>query len=401
MRVLAVIQGPVFGGAHNQIVRLREPLARLGVEARAVLPEGGEAAAERMIAAGLPTATIPLARLRASPDPRLQARLVAGFRGDVGRLRRLIGEWGIDVVQVHGVTNPQGALAARRAGAGVVWQLFDTRAPMAFRRAAMPAITRLADSMTTWGEGLADVHPGARRLGERRLTVFPPVDTSLFAPDPRAREEARRELRVEAGELLVGTVGVRNPQKGHDQFVRAAALVAASHPNARFVVLGAESHAHEAHMRRVESDARGRGLSDRVLRFIDPGREVPRLIQAFDVFVMSSVPRSEGMPTAILEAMASAKPVVATDVGATRELIDDSITGILVLPLDPEALARPISALLADPSLRRSMGEAGLRQARTRFSLARLAEIHARAYRIAHERARARERRVDQSTSRR
>ena len=66
-----MIQGPVFGGAHNQLVRLREPLAGLGVEIEAALSDDAEAAANRMRAAGLATSTLPLGRLRASRDPRL------------------------------------------------------------------------------------------------------------------------------------------------------------------------------------------------------------------------------------------------------------------------------------------------------------------------------------------
>lgn len=390
MRVLVVIQGPVFGGAHNQIVKLREPLANLGVDVQAVLPESGEEAAARMRATGLETSTISIARLRASPDPRLHLRLLCGLSADVRRLRKLIADAGIDVVQVHGVTNPQGAIAARRSGAGVTWQLFDTRAPMTVRRVAMPAVNRLADSMTTWGEGLADEHPGARNLGERRLTVFPPVDMASFAPDPGRREQARAELGVQSDECLIGTVGVRNPQKGHDQFVRAAALIAADHQNARFRVLGAQSPSHRPHMREVEADAKRLGLDDPILRFVDPAADVPRLLQAFDIFVMSSVPRSEGMPTAILEAMSCAKPVVATDVGATGELVEDGVTGWVVPPLDAVAICRATSKLLSDPPLRQSMGEAGLARAKSRFDIDGLAAIHAHAFAIANDRARRR-----------
>ena len=219
--------------------------------------------------------------------------------------------------------------------------------------------------------------------------MFPPVDSTAFAPDPAARERARAKLGVEPGACLVGTVGVRNPQKGHETFVRAAARIAARHPDARFRVLGADSPSHGSHMRGVEAEARALGLSGK-LDFVDPGEDVARLIQAFDVFVMSSVPRSEGMPTAILEAMACAKPVVATDVGATRELLADSVTGTLVPPLQPEAIADAVAALLDDPLLRRSMGEAALERSRSSFSLERLAAIHASAYEIAAARARSR-----------
>ena len=373
-------------------MRLAAPLAERGVELTAVLPAEGEAAANRMREGGVETLTTPLARLRASADPRTQGRLLRELRGDLRRLRGTIRDRSIDVVQVHGVTNPQGAIAARlEPGTGVVWQLFDTRAPMPVRRASLPMVLALSDSMTTWGEGLADAHPGVRRLGDRRLTVFPPVDTASFRPDPAAREAARRRLGIAADETLVATLGVRNPQKGHEWFVRAAGRIAAADPRARFRILGAESGAHQAHMREVEGEAERLGLRrDGRLAFVDPGREVPLLMQAVDVFAMSSVPRSEGMPTAILEAMACGKPVVATDAGATSELIEERATGYLVPALNAEALAEAALRLTRDPALRRSTGEAARRRAEAHFGLARLAAIHGEAYAIARERAHSR-----------
>ncbi len=392
MRVLCVIQGPVFGGAHNQAVRLREPLLAHGIEILALLPDEAQPAAARMREEGLETLTIPLGRLRASPNPRLQARFALGLAPDVRRLRAVISDHDIDVVQVHGATNPHGALAARREpGTGVVWQLFDTRAPMPLRRASMPLVTRLADSMTTWGDALAQMHPGAESLGERRLTVFPPLPAGRFTPDATVRARARERLGIDADQVLVATIGVRNPQKGHEQFVRAAGIVKQRHPEARFRVLGADSPAHEAHMRAVEAEAVGLGLPQpELLDFVDPGSDIPALIQAFDIFVMSSVPRSEGMPTVILEAMAAGKPVVATDVGATSELVEQGVSGIIVEPLNPAAIADPVSELITDPKRRAAIGAAARERAETTFSLDRLAEIHAKAYGIAAERGAAR-----------
>ena len=113
------------------------------------------------------------------------------LRRDVARLADLAGEVGADAVQVHGVQNPQAAFAARRLGAAVAWQLLDTRAPMPLRRVCMPMVTRMSDSVSSWGVAVAEGHPGARRLGDRLVTVYPPVDAAAFAPDEGARRRAR------------------------------------------------------------------------------------------------------------------------------------------------------------------------------------------------------------------
>lgn len=382
IRVLSVIHAPVFGGAHNQLLQLQSPLTAAGIDSIAVLPADATAAAERLRAGGVEVDLLQLGRLRASPDPILQARFLTGLRRDLVGLRALIAKRDIDVVQVHGVTNPQGALAARRGDAAVVWQLFDTRAPMLARRALAPAVVRLADAMTVWGEGLIAAHPGAERLGPRIVTVYPPVDTAHFAPDAGRRARARERLGVADGDLLVGTVGVVNPQKGHGGLIEATAILAGSHPRLQTRIVGASSPAHADYEEGLRRSIERLGLAERV-SFVDPGGDVRNLVAGFDIFAMPSVPRSEGMPTAILEAMASGIPVVTTRVGAVDELVDDGATGRMVEPEDPDAMAAALAALLDDDALRASMGAEGRHQAETRFDLPGLAERHASAYRMA------------------
>lgn len=384
VRLVSVIHGPAYGGAHNQALVLAEPLRSLGVETEVLLPREAAAAAARLEAGGVPTERIELGRLRASADPRLQLRLARRLRGDVRALAERLDAARANVVQVHGPTNPQGAWAARRAQRrpAVVWQLLDTRAPSLLRRLAMPLVVRSADSITAWGEALLDGHPGARRLGERAFVVYPPVRQELLAPSAGRREAAREELGIAADELLVLSVGVLNPQKGHEYLLEAVARVRARHPRVRVRILGADSPAHAAYRRDLEQICAGERIADPEA-LVDPGSRVADLIQAADVFALASVARSEGMPTAILEAMAAGKPVVASRVGAVAELVADGLTGVLVDPGDAAGLASAVATLAADPARREQMAATGFETARSRFGLPALAERHAAAYRTA------------------
>lgn len=394
LRALVILPWPAFGGAHNQALRLSGPLSRRGIRTLVLLPDDAQRAADRLRGAGVEVVTMPLKRLRATPDPAVQARFVASFAGEQRRLRSLIAEHEVDVVQVHGVTNPQGALAARRERRAVVWQLFDTRAPMPLRRLGMPIVKRLADELTVWGEGLVRAHPGADALAARTTIVYPPVDQSAFLPDPELRRSVRAELGLADSAPLIGTVGVLNPTKGHEHLIRAASIVRRQIPAARFLVIGASSPAHGSYEEGLRREARELGLDD-ALSFVDPGTRVPELMQALDLFVMTSVSRSEGMPTAILEAMSCAKPVVATRVGAIDELVEDGGSGLLVPPASPSAVAGAITRLLGDDELRSSLGARGRALASERFPLAGLADLHAGAYARAAARARARRRAPD------
>jgi glycosyltransferase involved in cell wall biosynthesis len=384
IRVLSVIHAPAFGGAHNQALRLAGPLRARGVETLVALPEEADAAAERLRAAGIDVYLLPLGRLREMARPNALARFLAGVRNDVRGLAELAERVGANVVQAHAVQNPQAALAGRRAGAAVVWQLLDTRAPMALRRAMMPLVRRRADAVVTWGERVAAQHPGTGRFGDRLVVVYPPVAADELAPDPERRRAARERLGVADGQPLVATVGVRYPPKGHLDFVRAAAIVHREQPEAAFRIIGARSPAHPGLDDRLRAEAERLGLRvGETIDLVDPGHDVPALLQAIDVFVMTSPARSEGMPTAILEAMVAAKPVVATDAGSTRELVTEGETGLVVPPGDPERIARGWLRLLGDPESREALGAAGRRRALLEFGLDRLADRHRRAYEIA------------------
>ena len=390
MRQLFIVHGPAFGGGQAQFVRLREPLARRDWTVTGLVPAGAPAA-ERLRADGVRTLELELHRLRASPDPRVQLPFLASIAPEVRALRRVIREEAVDLVQVHGDTNPHGAIAAHLEGRAVVWQLYDTVTPAPLRRVTMPLVLRLADVITTWGRALGEEHPGTETLGERWLTVFPPVDENEFRPpSAERRAAARAELDVPDGALVVGAVGNRNPTKGHEHLARALAKLRRAHPEVVGRVLGAPSPAHADYEASVRREAAELGLGPDALDIRDAGRRVPQIVPAFDVFALASVRRSEGMPTVILEAMACGIPVVATDVGAVRELVVDGETALVVEPEDPTALAAALARLAADPQLRERLGENGRRRFQERFGLEALADLHAQAYALALEHRRRR-----------
>lgn len=381
-RLLSIIHGPVFGGGFNQMVQLREPLHRRGWETIAVAPAEEGNAVARLHEAGMPTEVIPLHRLRATADPRTHAHMVATLPPEVGRLRGLIRRHRIDAVQVHGDTNWHGAIAAHLEGVALVWQIYDTRTPPPLRRLTMPVVTRLADAVTTWGEQLALVHPGTKSLGERHVVVFPPVDSERFRPDQTRRDSARAELGVGADEFLVGGVGVLNPSKGYEWLIRALKIARARNPAIVARVLGSRSPVHAAYERSLE-DAVGQAGLDGSIDFIDPGTRVAELMPGMDALVISSVARSEGIPTVIFEAMASGVPVIATRVGAIEEVLEHGSTGLLVPPEDAGSLAGAIADLAGDPERSVEMGRLGRSRVEERYGLERCADAHARAYALA------------------
>ncbi len=147
-----------------------------------------------------------------------------------------------------------------------------------------------------------------------------------------------------------------HPQKGVHYLLEAAALV----PQAIIVVAG-DGPQRGA----LEAEAQRLGLGDRTI-FLGYRQDVGDLLASCDLFVLPS--DFEGLPLTVLEAMAAAKPVVATDVGGTGEAVVDGETGLLVPPRDPVALARALQTLLVNPELRARFGAAGKARAIQEFS---------------------------------
>ncbi len=383
-RLLSVIHGPVFGGGFNQMVQLCGPLRERGWETIAVAPAEEGNAAQRLREAGMDMYEIELHRLRAVADPRPHLRLLRTMPREVGRLRGLIRARGIDVVQAHGDTNPHVALAAHLEGVAVVWEIYDTRTPVPLRQITMPAVTRIADVITTWGNDLARVHPGVLGLGERHVVVFPPVDARRFRPDPQRRAKARVELGVDADAFLLGAVGNLNPSKGYEWLISAVARAHASDPRLTGRVIGARSPVHAAYEEGLRRQVSELGLAD-AFGFADGGTRVSELMPGLDALVISSVGRSEGIPTVILEAMACGLPVIATDVGALAEVIEQEVTGVVVPPEDADALAAAILRVAGDPQFAERMGVTARERVAERYDLGRCADAHSHSYELAVE----------------
>ncbi len=382
MNLLSVIHHPVFGGPHNRTLRLSGPLAARGWKTHVLLPDEPGNAAERLRDAKVDVTIKPLHRLRATVNPLTQCRFLMSFWRDIGMIRRLIRQRNIDLVQLNGLINPHGAIAARLEGIPVVWQILDTRPPMTLRRLLMPVVARLAGSVMFTGEALTAVHPGAASLSTRSFTFYPPVDVSAFYPGCAEPDVVKRELGIPQTATVVGTVANINPQKGYEGFVRSAALIRQELPDVTFLAVGGIYDTHKAYAAQIHTLVADLGLSDRII-FAGARDDVERMLSAMDVSLITSVPRSEGTPTTAQESIAVGTPVVTTDVGAVREIVEDGVTGYVVPPLNPQAIAEATIRLLSDADLRGRLGRNGRERAVERFSVENCAEVHIQAYEYA------------------
>jgi len=196
------------------------------------------------------------------------------------------------------------------------------------------------------------------------VTIHEGIDLSRAEAAPAA--DLHAELWLPHHAPIVGNVAALVPHKGQRHLIDAAAIVVRQVPDARFVIAG------EGELRpQLERQIKDRHLEKHVF-LLGFRPDILSIHKAFDLFVMSSV--TEGLGTSLLDAMACARPIVATTAGGMPEVVADGETGKLVPPRDDEALAAAIVTLLKDERLRRSMGDAGERRARDRFSSDRMVQ---------------------------
>ena len=204
-----------------------------------------------------------------------------------------------------------------------------------------------------------------------RITV---IQNGINIPDidPAAGNRIRLELGIKPEETVVGAVGRLSPQKDYPTLLRAFKEVNKSCPDAVLMIAG------EGHLRKnLEKLADDLGIGERV-KFLGYRSNVLEIVSSFDIYVLSSL--WEGLPLAVLEAMAMEKPVVATSVPGTAEAVNEGETGFLVPLRDYQSLSRRLIYLADNPDKARLMGEAGRRRWKDCFSLTRVIDEHESLY---------------------
>ncbi|MFQ5900439.1 MAG: glycosyltransferase family 4 protein [Thermodesulfobacteriota bacterium] len=261
----------------------------------------------------------------------------------------LIKEENIDVVSTHsGKDSMIGALAGR----------LSSRRPriVRTRHLALPITSKVTYSIlphkiVTVSEHVRDYLVNGEGIRSDKVVVVPTgIELNRFDPDS-ITSVLRKDIGVGDDVPLVGTTAILRMKKGHHILLEAIKLVLKRVPRAIFLFIGDGPQTDNIKKRIKES-----GLNDSVL-LLGLRKDIPEILGALDLFVLPTL--QEALGTAILEAMAMGKSVVATRVGGVPEVVKDGINGILVDPDDPQGLADAIIKLLKDKDRGMEMGSKG------------------------------------------
>ncbi len=282
-------------------------------------------------------------------------------------LRWLLARRRFDVVNTHSSTDTWSAASpAPRCAGRRPWCARATSRRSAPRNAATRWLyTRAAARIVTTGEKLRHQVIEETGVAPRRTSCRSRPASTSSASVPRDRAAARAGLGLAQDGPLIGIVATLRSWKGHRHLL--AAFAALERPDARLVVVG-DGPQRSA----LEALAGELALGERV-RFAGNQANVAPWMQALDVFCLPSY-ANEGVPQALMQAMACGLPVVTTPVGSIEEIVANGRTGVLVPPEDPARLRAGLAALLADPAYRAALGQAARAVALERFGEDRMVD---------------------------
>ncbi len=354
-RLLILTVGFAVGGAEQLVLTTAPRLQRDGFEVTVACLKGWGVLGNELEARGVRSIALGATGMF---DLRVLGRLLSILRRD--RIQIIRGHlfWANLVARIVG----------RLASVPVIVTTHhDTFSWMRwYHRLAERLTAPLSDVVTTCSESVRRQAMETFGLGPGRVrTLRNAIEIPDVIPDTATRARVRRELGASPGDLLIGTLGrLDEPKKGLAVFLAAARLLSREFPRLRFAIIGAGPARAS-----LEERAAREGVSHCT---VFPGirRDVPEIMRALDLLAQPSL--WEGFGLTIVEAMAVGTPVVASRVGGIPEVVEEGVTGLLVPPGDPQALASACARLLKDPESAARMGQAGIARARTEFGIERL-----------------------------
>jgi len=295
-------------------------------------------------------------------------RTPAGIMLSYREIARFFQSWKPDLLHCHlPLAGIAGRLAARKSQLPVVYtehNLFERYHPM----------TRFANLWTwSWQDHVVAVSgevADSIRVHTNSQTPVRVIRNGILVesmlPSPEGRNAVRKKFNIPDDAPVIGTVSALRAGKNLLDWIRAAKLIVENHPDAHFLIVG-DGPVRES----LISEVAACGVQNRV-HFAGLQQNVIPFYSAMDVFLSSST--FEGLPLALLEAMAMKLPVVATAVGGVPEVVMEGSSGFLVAPKHPELLADAVNQLLRHPELRTAFGTCGRSIVVERFSIQRMTQ---------------------------
>jgi len=379
-KILNLLHYPHFNGPANTCVQIDEPLREVGILPTTVIPHGATALEDILRRTGISYVASDISRLRNSYNPVVQMNVFLGLAKTVSEIRKIIRNLEIDVVVIQGMENPHGAIAARLEGKKVVGQILGLGIPANARRIISLWSRATCDVAMMPGRTLHGYFP--RFLKHEDCVFFiPPVDHNKYFFNQKSQSLAN-QIGIDTNKPVIGTIGNVNPAKDYITFLTSAFEVLRSLPGTQFIVKGNVPISQTRYFDSLLSHCKKLGLQrGRDIFFIQDSDDSVEVISLMDVYVQPS--KGEGISTALLEAMSMERPVIATKVGSTEDVVNDGLNGLLIPPENPQCSSEQILHLLRHPDKALALGRSARQFVVENASIQSCANAHIRAIQMA------------------
>ncbi|WP_316737854.1 glycosyltransferase family 4 protein [Pedobacter aquatilis] len=279
-------------------------------------------------------------------------------------LSKLIDDEKIDIVYSNTTGVLIGAFLAKKKKIKHIWHIHEIiTKPKIFTKVLSFLVGKYSDNIVVVSNAVQN--HWAKHIHKKTITrIYNGIDTSIY---DQSTSLLRQELSLNNTDTLIGMIGRVNHWKGQDYFIDIAKLILKKRPDTKFVIAGDAYPGNEHLVDKMVNRIQNENLTD-AIHYIGYRTDIPNILNALDVFVLPST-LPDPFPTVILEAMASAKAVIATKHGGACEMISDGETGLLIPFDDANASAIKILELISNQNRITEMGKLGKLRIDTLFSL--------------------------------
>lgn len=353
-KILAIVANILQEGKHKPIVVVSEhgeligELNRLGVEVRIV--------------------RLGILRRKYFSVPGILNRIKVN-RSAWKTLGKLIDEEKIDIVYSNTTGVLIGAFLAKKKNIKHIWHIHEIiTKPKTFTRILGRLVNKYADNVIVVSDAVKN-HWKEYINTTNINRIYNGIDTSIYT---RSEGLLRKELNLKETDLVIGMIGRVNHWKGQDFFIDIVRQILNHEPDTKFIIAG-DAYPGNEHLVNKMLDRLNNELPPQSVFYIGYRTDIPSILKSIDIFVLPSI-LPDPFPTVILEAMASSKPVVATNHGGALEMVAHMETGIIIPHDNVEESAGEILKLIRDREKMVTMGELGNIRINTLFSLEKFRE---------------------------
>ena len=327
----------------------------------------------RLKEAGIDSVQIPLSSKIANIYPR-EISLHSPFfvisflwhlvlSGSIFKLNKILKKNNIHLIYcADNISKFMGGIAGKMAGVKVMAHCHDDFKEDTLGKTMRMIYLMLLDRILTVSDKVKKFFAVNKKGFQKAITVYNGIDTDIFNPQ-NVPDDLRNELGLKKENIVIGSIGVIEKDKGHRYLVEAIArLKAEGITNVICVICGTGPEESD-----LKEFVRAKGLDSEIL-FLGFRDDIPKVLKVLDILALMSL-TIESFSMAAVEAMAMEVPVIATNIGGVPEVIDDGKTGIIIPPGNVDALCEAIKYLIQNPGVRFRMGQNGRLRVLDRFTI--------------------------------